>query len=91
MSRKLVCTVFLTILIAGMTLSLGMAAEEWISGRVLSVDANSGSLTITTEDDKLRRLSVPKELLRGVKPGHEVDINIVDGKVKSLENYSTES
>lgn len=90
MSRKLVHTVLLTIMIASMTRSLGMAAEEWISGRVLSVDANSGSLTITTEDDKLRRLSVPKELLRGVKPGHEVDISIVDGKVRSLENYSTE-
>ena len=91
MSRKLVHTVLLTIVIVSMTLSLGRAAEEWISGRVLSVDANSGSLIITTDDNKLKRLSVPKELLRGVKPGHDVDVNIVDGKVKNLENYSTES
>ena len=91
MSRKLVHTVLLTLVIVSMTLSLGRAAEEWISGRVLSVDANSGSLIITTDDNKLKRLSVPKELLRGVKPGHDVDVNIVDGKVKNLENYSTES
>lgn len=91
MFHKLVRTLVVAVAIAGMTVSVALAAEAWISGRVKSVDTNSGTLVITTENDEAKSLSVPKELLKGVKPGHEVDVNVVDGKVKNLENYSSGS
>lgn len=77
--------------IVGLTMTVALAAEVWVSGRVTSIDATKGTLSLMTEDGNVKQLSVSKELLKGVKPGHEVDIEIVDGKVRNLENYSSDS
>ena len=90
MFHKLIRTGVVAMIIVGLTVSVALAAEEWVSGRVKSVDAQKGTLSITTEDDSVKQLSVSKELLKGVQPGHEVDVEIVDGKVKNLENYSSD-
>ena len=88
MMRKLGYVVVSTVVAVGMLMSVALA--DIFSGQVQSVDADNGSLTIMTEDEGPKQFSaVPSELLQGVKPGHDIDVEVIDGKVQSLQNYSS--
>ena len=88
MFRKLVRTFVVAVVIVGVAASLSLAQTSWFSGTVKSVDAANGAITLTAEDETTKTFEVDKELLKNVKPGHEVELQLVDGKVTGLENYS---
>lgn len=90
MFHKLVRTLVIAVVAVGLTVSLALAETEWVIGKVKDIDAK-GTITITTDDDQVKSLPVPKELLKGVKAGHEVEVEVVDGKVINLTNYSSDS
>jgi hypothetical protein len=71
--------------------NVAFAESTVFSGKVKSVDAAKGTLVITTEEDNTKQFSAPAAQLQGVKPGHEVDVEVVDGKVQSLQNFSTDN
>lgn len=90
MFHKLVRTLVVTVVAVMLMVSLALAETEWVAGKVKSIDAN-GTITITTDEDEIKSLPVPKEMLKGVKAGHDVEIEVVDGKVTNLTNYSSDS
>ena len=85
MSHKLITIVVLVLAALLAAPSLALAATETVSGMVQEVDMDNGRLVITTDADETRELTVPKELLKGVEPGHNVTIQIVDGKVTAID------
>lgn len=91
MLRKLIRTLAVTVVAVGLTASLALAETEYVFGKVTKLDATGGTITITTEENVSKRMPIPASLLKGVKPGHEVELEVVDGKVKSLSNYSADS
>lgn len=91
MLRKLIRTLAVAVAVVGLTASLALAETAYVFGKVTKLDAASGTITITTEENVSQSLSVPANLLKGVKPGHEVELEVVDGTVKSLSNYSADS
>ena len=90
MFHKLVRTLAIAVAAVGLTASLALAETEWVSGKVMSIDTQ-GTITITTDENEIKSLPVPKEMLKGVKAGHDVELEVVDGKVKNVTNYSSDS
>ena len=80
-----------TVVTVGLMIAVAFAESTVFSGTVKSVDAAKGTLVITTEEDNTKQFSAPAAQLQGVKPGHEVDVEVVDGKVQSLQNFSTDN
>lgn len=91
MLRKLIRTLAVAAIAVGLATSVALAETEYVFGKVTKLDADSGTITITTEENQSKSMPVPANLLKGVKPGHEVELEVVDGKVKSLSNYSADS
>ena len=91
MLQKLLRILAVSVVVLGMAMSPALSETEFVSGKVKSVDAEKGTLVLVTEEGDTKTLAVPKEMLKGVKPGHEVDVEIADGKVTGLENYSADS
>ena len=91
MLRKLGQVVVGTVVVVGLLMAVAFADSTIFSGKVKSVDAVKGTLVITTEEDGTKQFTASSEQLEGVKPGNEVDVEVVDGKVLNLQNFSSEN
>lgn len=91
MLQKLIRTLAVAAIAISLAASVTLAETEYVFGKVTKLDAAGGTITITTEENEIKSMPVPANLLKGVKPGHEVELEVVDGKVKSLSNYSADS
>jgi hypothetical protein len=85
MSHKLITIGALALAVLLVAPPLALAATETVSGMVQEVDMDNGRLVITTEAHETLELTVPKELLKGLEPGDEVTVQIVDGKVTAID------
>ena len=85
MFHKLITIVALALAVLLVAPPLVLAATETVAGMVQEVDMDNGRLVITTDADETRELTVPKELLKGLEPGDDVTIQMVDGKVTAID------
>lgn len=84
MSRTFISVLVVAIAAVCLSASLVVADTEVLYGTIQQINQQQGAFTVQTEDQKMRSLQAPTDMLEGLEPGQMVEVELEDGKVVGI-------